>query len=105
MDQFDKYLQFQKEVAQATIKIVERFQPPEGERPQKRTSNIDIVLDVLQGAGRPLHVADIIRLVQEMHGIELARDSIVSALLKKVQAGKGVVRTAPNTFASAKEGP
>ena len=105
MDQFNKYLQFQKEVAQATLKIVERSQKPEEERSQKRTSNIDIVLDVLQDAGRPLHVADIIRLVQEKHGIELARDSIVSALLKKVQAGKGVVRTAPNTFASAKEGP
>lgn len=105
MDQFDKYLKFHKEVAHATIKIVERFQQAEGERPQKRTSNIDIVLDVLQAAGHPLHVTEIIRLVQENHGIELARDSIVSALLKKVQAGQGVVRTAPNTFAATKEGP
>ena len=105
MDQFENYLQFQKEVAQATIKVVERFQQPGKERSRKRTSNIDIVIDVLQAAGRPLHVTEIIDLAKQEHGTELSRDSIVSALLKKVHAGQGVVRTAPNTFATAKEGP
>jgi hypothetical protein len=104
MDQFEKYLQFQKEVAQATVKVVERFQTSGEKRPHKRTSNIDIVLDVLQSAGRPLHVTEIIDQAKHDYDIELSRDSIVSALLKKVQAGKGVVRTAPNTFATAKEG-
>ncbi|MEE4111661.1 MAG: hypothetical protein V2I40_02525 [Desulfobacteraceae bacterium] len=37
------------------------------------------------------------------YGVELSRDSIVSALLKKVHAGQGVVRKAPNTFATQKE--
>ena len=105
MDQFEKYLQFQKEVAQATIKVVERFQTPGEEPTKKRTSNIDVVLDVLQNAGRPLHVTEIIDLARQDRGVELTRDSIVSALLKKVHAGQGVVRTAPNTFATTKEGP
>lgn len=104
MDQFEKYLQFKKEVAQATAKVVERFQTSEGKQVRKRTSNIDIVLDVLQSSGRPLHVTEIINLAKQDYDTELNRDSIVSALLKKVQAGKGVVRTAPNTFATAKEG-
>lgn len=104
MDQFEKYLQFQKEVAQATVKVVERFQTSGGERSHKRTSNIDIVLGVLQSAGRPLHVTEIIDQAKHDYAIELSRDSIVSALLKKIQAGKGVIRTAPNTFATAKEG-
>jgi len=104
MDQFEKYLQFKKEVAQATAKVVERFQTSGGKRARKRTSNIDIVLDVLQSSGRPLHVTEIINLAKQDYDTELNRDSIVSALLKRVQAGKGVVRTAPNTFATAKEG-
>jgi hypothetical protein len=104
MDQFEKYLQFKKEVAQATIKVAERFQQPGEERSKKRTSNIDTVLDVLQTAGRPLHVTEIIDLAKQDCGVQLSRDSIVSALLKKVHAGQGVVRTAPNTFALAKEG-
>lgn len=105
MDQFEKYLLFQKEVAQATIKVVERFQAPGRESTRKRTSNIDIVLDVLQSADRPLHVSEIIALAKQDHGVELSRDSIVSALLKKVHAGQGVARTAPNTFETVKEGP
>ena len=105
MDQFEKYLQFQKEVAQATLKIVERLQEPAADPSQKRTSNIDIVQDVLRSANRPLHVSEIISRAKQDHGVELSRDSIVSALLKKVSAGQGVVRTAPNTFALAKEEP
>lgn len=104
MDPFEKYLQFQKELAQATIKVVERFQHPGEAQREKRTSNIDIVLDVLQTAGCPLHVTDIIAAAKQSCGVELSRDSIVSALLKKVHAGQGVVRTAPNTFATEKEG-
>lgn len=104
MDQFDKYLQFQKEVAQATIKVAERYQQHGEEQPKKRTSNIDIVRDVLQSTRRPLHVTEIIDLVKQGHGIELSRDSIVSALLKKVHASQGVVRTGPNTFATVEDG-
>jgi hypothetical protein len=105
VDQFDKYLKFKKYVAQATIKIIDQFQQAGGNRPKKRTSNIEIVQYVLQSAGRPLHVSEIIRLAKEDHGVELNRDSIVSALLKKVNAGQGFIRTAPNTFALDKEGP
>lgn len=104
MDQFDKYLQFKKEVAQATLKIIDQFQQPASQGPKKRTSNIDAVHDILQEAGQPLHVSEIIRLAKQEYGVELQRDSIVSALLKKVNAQQGIVRTAPNTFALAKEG-
>jgi hypothetical protein len=33
------------------------------------------------------------------YDVQLDRDSIVSAILKKVKAGKTFIRTAPNTFA------
>ena len=105
MDQFEKYLKFQKEVAQATLKIAERFLHPEGGSASKRTSNIDIAQDVLRSVDRPLHVSEIISRAKQNHGVELSRDSIVSALLKKASAGQGIVRTAPNTFALAKEEP
>jgi hypothetical protein len=105
MDQIDKYLQFKKEVAQATINIIDQFQKTGTEGAKKRTSNIDIVQYVLQSAGQPLHISEIIRLVKQDHGVELNRDSIVSALLKKVNTCQGFIRTAPNTFALAKEGP
>jgi hypothetical protein len=63
MDQFEKYLQFQKEVAQAAVKVVERFQTSGGERSHKRTSNIDeafvnfgcIATGILQVLARNYH--------------------------------------------------
>ena len=99
MDQFDRYLQFQKEVAQSKLKVIERFQEQVQRRPRKRTSNIEIVQNVLNSAGHPLHVADIIQMAQELFQVKLDRDSIVSALLKKIKAGQTFIRTAPNTFA------
>lgn len=55
-------------------------------------------------AGSPLHVSDIITIARRDFQVELEKDSIVSAILKKVNAGKMFVRTAPNTFAIKEEG-
>lgn len=99
MDQFKQYLKYQKEVAQAKLKVIECFQQEERNQPKKRTSNIEIVENVLSSAGRPLHVSDIIRMAEEEYQVRLNRDSIVSAILKKINAGHAFVRTAPNTFA------
>ena len=99
MDQFERYLQYQKEVIQAKLKVVERFQQQGRSKPQKRTSNIDIVQNVLSIAGHPLHVSDIIQMAEQKYQVTLNRDSIVSAILKKTSAGQTFIRTAPNTFA------
>ena len=97
MDQFESYLQYQKEVAESKLKIINRFQ--KGVKPKlKRTSNIEIAKNVLNIAGRPLHVSEIIQLAKRDFEVDLDRDSIVSAILKKVKAGKSFVRTSPNTF-------
>ena len=97
MDQFEVYIRYQKEVSESKLKIINRFQ--KGVKPKlKRTSKIEIAKNVLNIAGRPLHVSEIIQLAKRDFEIELDRDSIVSAILKKVKAGKSFVRTSPNTF-------
>ena len=53
MEQFDLYLQYHKDVAQAKLKIIERFQQQGRSKSQKRTSNIDIAQNVLNSAGHP----------------------------------------------------
>jgi hypothetical protein len=99
MDQFKQFLQYEKEVAKSKIKIIERFQQ-QGKNPaRERMSNIQIVEDILNSVGHPLHVSDIIKLAEEHHQAKLRRDSIVSAILKKINAGQTFIRTAPNTFA------
>lgn len=99
MDQFNSYLLYHKEVAQAKLKIIERFQQQGRTQSKKRTSNIDIVHNVLKAVGHPMHVSDIIKMAQQHYQVKLNRDSIVSAILKKINAGQMFIRTAPNTFA------
>ena len=99
MDQFESYLQYQKEITESKLKIINRFQKGVQPKPKKRTSNIVTVENILRIAGRPLHVSEIIQLAERDFQVALDRDSIVSAILKKVNAGKSFIRTAPNTFA------
>jgi len=69
--------------------------PPEG---AKRRSNTQIAEDLLKEAGQPLHVTEIIQLAQSRLGRRLSRESLVSALTKKVLEQRTFRRIAPNTF-------
>ncbi len=78
-----------------------RREPPE-EKPKRRRvglSQVDLVEDILHVAGESLHINDIIDRVEQAHGVRIDRESIVSALTKKVQRGDRFVRTGKNTFA------
>jgi len=99
MDKFESYLQYQKEITESKLKIINRFHKAVQPKSIKRTSKIEITENVLRIAGRPLHVSEIIHLADRDFQVTLDRDSIVSAILKKVNAGKSFIRTAPNTFA------
>jgi hypothetical protein len=64
-----------------------------------RLSGMDMVTDILRRESRPLHIGDILAAVQKRFGVELDRESIVSALSKRVARQDRFMRTAPNTFA------
>ena len=64
----------------------------------KRKSNMDIVYDILLVARGPLHIHDIIQRAQKDFHRPLHRESLVSALTKKVLDQNTFCRTAPNTF-------
>jgi predicted transcriptional regulator len=64
----------------------------------KRKSNMDIIYDLLLAAKGPLHINDIIQRAKENYHRQLHRESLVSALTKKVLDQNTFTRTAPNTF-------
>jgi hypothetical protein len=66
---------------------------------KERKSNTKLVADILREAGHPLHIDEIIRIAGEARGVELHRESIVSALSKKLLEGKVFRRTGRNEFA------
>ena len=101
MTDIDNYLEIKRELLQAQLRVVYRHQrktAPHGQK-LKRTSNLTIVEDILQNSDQPLHISKIIRIAQKDYHVNLERDSIVSALIKKINAGKLFIRVAPNTFA------
>jgi DNA-directed RNA polymerase delta subunit len=69
-----------------------------GAKPAKSISQIDMAYDILRNAGRPLHISEIMTLVAKRHGVTLDRESIVSALAKRVARKDRFVRTGPNIF-------
>jgi hypothetical protein len=99
MEQFDNFLKYEKEIAEFKVKTIDRLQKGLKPKPKKRTSKVDVVEHVLQIAGRPLHISEIIQIANRDFQIQLERDSIVSILIKKIRAGQKFIRTAPNTFA------
>ncbi len=66
--------------------------------PERRRSNMDIVYDILVAAKGPLHDNDILQRAKRDHRRQLSRESLVSALTKKVLDQNTFTRTAPNTF-------
>ncbi len=61
-------------------------------------SHVGMVHSILTAANRPVHISEIITLVSKRYGVALDRESIVSALAKRIARGDRFVRTAPNTF-------
>ncbi len=90
---------------EAQLKAIKRLRAGEvEEKPvKKRVSQISMVYDVLERAGQPLHINEIINRVEMVYGQRIDRESIVSALIKKVKRGDRFVRTGKNIF-GLKEG-
>jgi len=100
MDTFDKILELAKELLQSQLKVIYRHQrqSPQLREKLKRTSNLDIVEDILTSAGQPLHVSKIIEIAKNDYNVSLQRDSIVSAMIKQIRSGLRFERIAPNAF-------
>ena len=100
MNQNDIFLTYEKEVAEFKLQLIRRLTKSSGaatRQPDKSTSHMVMIKSVLASAGRPLHVSEIISMVAKKYGVSLERDSITSALTKKVRQEK-LIRTGPNIF-------
>ena len=97
----DVFLEAMAASLDAQLRAVRRLRKGvEAEKPRvRRRSQIDLVYDILLEVGRPLHVTEIIKRVEKAHGVCLDRESIVSALCKKVARKQRFVRTDRNTYA------
>jgi len=104
----DWFFTFYEKLISAQLRAIRELKSPKLKRPKrtepKGMSNIDMVLDVLRKAQKPLHISQILAEVKAQYGVTLDRESLVSALVKKVHRRQGLSRTAPNTFKIEMEG-
>jgi hypothetical protein len=98
----EEFLAFYESLFSAQLRVVRQFKNPKSgsskSKNEKGMSNIYMAIDILQKAKQPLHISEIIIQVKARHGVTLDRESLVSALVKKVHQNQGLIRTAPNTF-------
>jgi hypothetical protein len=90
----------------AQLRAVRRLRSKGGAEvpPERGMSHTDMAYDILARARKPLHVTEIIDRVEKVHGVRLDRESLVSALAKRVAREDRFVRTDKNTFAVRGEG-
>jgi hypothetical protein len=102
------FLSFYESLFLAQLRTIRQLKSPKPKRPKgtegKGMSNMDMVTDILRRAQRPLHISEIISQVKTKYGVTLDRESLVSALVKKLHRRQGLSRSAPNTFEIKAEG-
>jgi hypothetical protein len=68
----------------------------------KGMSQVDLAYDILNKIGIPLHINEIIHNIETTHRIRVDRESLVSAISKKVVRGDRFSRVGKNTFVAKK---
>jgi hypothetical protein len=90
---------------EAQLRAVRRMLGAEGQAAEKtkpgksRMSQIDVVENILRRAGTPLHISEILARARKTFDLTLDRESVVSALTKKVRKGDRFDRPDKNVFA------
>jgi hypothetical protein len=97
-----EWAKLQESLLKSQLKIIRQFLR-QGEDPRfkprgKSRSQMSIVYDILLSCQQPLHITEIIKRAKNEFKVDLDRESLVSALTKKVKSGRMFQRVAPNTF-------
>ena len=69
-----------------------------GTKNTKGRSQLDMAFDILKEVGRPLHINELLERIHARFGERIDRESLVSALTKRVLRADRFVRTQKNTF-------
>jgi len=80
------------------LRLLRRPAPQRSRAAPPPQSSIALVQAILSQAGQPLHIKEIVGRARKQYGRQLRRESLVSALTKKVLDQNTFRRTAPNTF-------
>ena len=97
-----EWAKLQESLLKSQLKTIRQYLQ-QGEAPQfkqrgESKSQMRVTYDILLSAKRPLHISEIITRAKQDFHMELDRESLVSAISKKLKSGRMFKRVAPNTF-------
>lgn len=99
----ETYLDIIESTLEAQLRAVRRLRGGEaGARESGRKkdgrSQVDMAYDILSESS-PLHINELLAAIKQRFGVPVDRESLVSALSKRIARGDRFRRTAKNTFA------
>jgi len=97
-------LSFYESMLRAQLNALRQFRRSKGledehEPKMKRMSHMDMVYEILVDAQKPMHVSEILAEMEKRFGLKVERESLVSALAKRIRRQDRFMKVAPNTFA------
>lgn len=96
-----EWARLQERLLSAQLTVLRKFLAERSgsrESRDRRISQINLIRDILAAGGHPLHISEIIQRAAEHYAVALDRESVVSAVAKKVKKGVLFERVGPNTF-------
>jgi hypothetical protein len=101
---FSEYLlNLHESLLRAQLNVIRQLRKEAGlqelDKPKKGMSQMDMVYYILEQAQQPMHVNEIIAIAKERFDVKLDKESVVSALTKRIKRKDRFIKTAPNTFA------
>ncbi len=104
-DSRDDLIDILEAVSKAQLRTLRRLRRsprqearPADEKSKRSMSQIYMAYDILRTASRPMHISEIMAAVSKRFGVTLDRESIVSAITKRVARKDRFMRTGPNQF-------
>lgn len=91
---------------EAQLRAIRRLRGTSKNKPTpkiKSMSQLDMAYDILKKAKAPLHITEIISKIENSHHVRVDRESLVSAISKRVKRGDRFVNLGKNTYEIIKE--
>jgi hypothetical protein len=99
----EELLNLYESLLRAQLNVIRQYRKDSGlensdEPANKGMSQMDIIYDILSESQKSMHVDDIIDIAEKRFDKKFDKESIVSALAKRVSRQDRFIKTAPNTF-------
>ena len=99
----EQFLDIQESLLRAQLNVIRQFRRQTGlaaaePKPEKGMSQVDMIYDLLRDSKVPLHIDQLIVGASEKFRVSIDKESVVSALAKRIKRHDRFVKTAPNTY-------